>query len=157
MEESNMSYTISQVAEITGISAYTLRYYDKLGMLPFVDRDSAGNRAFKEDDFHFLNMITCLKETGMPLAEIRQFIDWCMSGDTTLEERREMFTKQVQAVEQQIADLQKNLRKLAYKQVYYEQAVKYGTESVVIGDCEFPDIPVRIDQAKLEELTTKVG
>lgn len=152
-----MSYTISQVEEITGISAYTLRYYDKLGLLPFVDRTHAGNRCFKDDDFKYLNMITCLKETGMPLAEIGQFIDWCMSGDTTLDERREMFTNQVQAVEAQIADLQQNLRKLAYKQKYYEAAVKYGTEAVVIGDCEFPDVPLQIDQTKLNELITKAG
>ncbi|QBO36465.1 MerR family transcriptional regulator [Periweissella cryptocerci] len=152
-----MSYTISQVEELTGISAYTLRYYDKLGLLPFVDRTNTGNRCFKDADFKYLNMITCLKETGMPLAEIGQFIDWCMAGDTTLNERRQMFTSQVQAVEAQIADLQANLRKLEYKQKYYETAVKYGTEAVIIGDCEFPDIPLRIDQTKLDTLTTKVG
>ncbi|WP_042163353.1 MerR family transcriptional regulator [Paenibacillus gorillae] len=57
-----MGYTISQVAERTELTAHTLRYYDKLGLLPFVDRDKAGNRDFKESDFVWLDIITCLKK-----------------------------------------------------------------------------------------------
>ncbi len=57
-----MGYTISQAAARSGLSAYTLRYYDKLGLLPFVNRDHAGNRDFKESDFNWLAIITCLKK-----------------------------------------------------------------------------------------------
>lgn len=128
-----MSYTIAQAARRAGLTAHTLRYYDKEGLLPFVDRTPSGFRAFKESDFEWLSVITCLKSTGMPIRDIRQFINWCAQGDCTLADRLEMFKRQKSAVEQQIALLQKHMEKINHKIRYYELACEAGTEDVVRG------------------------
>lgn len=62
----------------------TLRYYDMEGLMPFVERPPSGNRLFKESDLSDLKVIECLKATGMPIKEIKNFIDWCSEGDATL-------------------------------------------------------------------------
>ena len=125
-----MTYTISDAAGRLGVSASTLRYYDKEGLLPFVGRSASGIRVFKESDFGWLNLIECLKATHMPIREIKAFIDWYMEGDGTLEKRRDMFYERKQAVEQQIAALQKTLNTINYKCWYYDTAVEAGTIAV---------------------------
>lgn len=79
-----MYYSIGEAAQRMHLSAPTLRYYDKEGLLPFVDPSAGGARMFKESDFEWLRLIECLKSTGMPIRDIKQFIDWYMEGDTTL-------------------------------------------------------------------------
>lgn len=75
-----MTYTIAQAAQRCGLTVHTLRYYEKEGLLPYVERTAGGNRMFKEDDFKWLNTINCLKDTGMPIKKIKEFIDYCMQG-----------------------------------------------------------------------------
>lgn len=130
-----MTYTVSQVAERIGITAHTLRYYDREGLLPFVDRTASGIRKFKEDDFEWLSVIECLKNTGMPIKDIKTFIDWCMEGDSTLLNRLDMFKERKKETERQIAELQKSLDKINYKCWYYETAVAAKTESIHKSDC----------------------
>ncbi|MGM9660242.1 MAG: MerR family transcriptional regulator [Faecousia sp.] len=96
-----MTYTISQIAQKMGVSVYTLRYYDKEGLLPFVERVN-GRRVFKDSDFSWLRMISCLKNTGMPLKEIRQYMELCQLGDASLLQRQEIILKQKKSIEDQI-------------------------------------------------------
>ena len=93
-----MVYTIGEMAKMLGVPASTLRYYDKEGLLPFVERSGGGIRMFKDSDFEWLSIIECLKQTGMPLREIRDFIDWCMEGDATIGQRKDLIEKRRQAV-----------------------------------------------------------
>ena len=71
-------YSIGEVAERTGINAYTLRYYDKEGLLSFVKRSPSGVRQFAAEDFEPLYSITVLKRSGMPIKEIRKFMEYYM-------------------------------------------------------------------------------
>ena len=71
-----MTYSISEAAKQMGVSVHTLRYYDKEGLLPFVERVN-GRRVFKDSDFSWLKIISCLKNTGMPLKEIRRYMELC--------------------------------------------------------------------------------
>lgn len=119
-----MHYTIGQVSEITGFSKYTLRYYDKQGLLPFVERTAAGIRSFSDSDLSFLDLISCLKGTGMSVKEIRNFIEWCMEGDSTLEARLHMFEEHKKTVEDKLVSLQKNLDTINHKISYYQKAVE---------------------------------
>lgn len=131
-----MAYSIGEVSSKTGISVYTLRYYDKEGLMPFVNRNSEnGRREFSEKDLDFLSLISCLKRTGMQLSEIREFINWCMEGDSTLNERLQLFYKQKEVVEDKIREQLKNLEKINHKIDYYQRACEAGTESVVEDDC----------------------
>ena len=125
-----MNYTISEVAEKTNLTAYTLRYYDKEGLLPFVDRSVGGVRVFKDTDLDWLAIIECLKLTGMPIKEIKIFIDWCMQGDATLQQRYDMFKERKAIVEAQMAEIQKTLDTINYKCWYYETALAAGTEKI---------------------------
>lgn len=125
-----MSYTVSQAATRIGITAHTLRFYDREGLLPFINRSKTGIRQFKEEDFEWLSVIECLKNTGMPIKDIKTFISWCMEGDSTLQERLDMFHARKMEAERQIAELQKSLDKINYKCWYYETAVAAGTEKI---------------------------
>jgi DNA-binding transcriptional MerR regulator len=125
-----MGYTVSQVAECLGLTVYTLHYYDKEGLLPFVDRAAKGARIFKDSDFRWLNIIMALKNTGMPLKDIKQYVEWGMAGDSTIKQRFEYIKRQKKAVENQMEELKKYLELLDYKQWYYETAIEAGTTAI---------------------------
>lgn len=125
-----MNYTISEVANKMNLTPYTLRYYDKEGLLPFVDKGTNGRRIFKESDLEWLMIIECLKSSGMPIKDIKVFIDWCIEGDTTLQERYDMFVKQKQITEERIAELQKTMSIIDYKCWYYKTSLEAGTEKI---------------------------
>ena len=122
-----MGYSIGQVAQKTGLSTHTLRYYEKEGLLPFVKKSGSGLRIFSDSDLGWLAMIECLKETGMPLKGIKQYIDWFIEGDSTLQISLDMFRAQKTHIEEQIAQLQKHMEKINYKIKLYEEAVKKGS------------------------------
>ena len=84
------TYSISEATKELNVTAYT-RYYDKEGLMPFVERTASGQRLFKESDLAALKVIECLKSTGMQIKEIKTFIDWVMDGDATLRQRFDMF------------------------------------------------------------------
>lgn len=115
-----MGYTIKQAAEKVNMTVYTLRYYDKEGLLPSVKRNHAGNRFFTEKDLEWLSVICCLKNTGMPIKQIKKYIQWCVAGDETLEIRKQMLIKHRLEVLRQIKNLKRNLEKIDYKIKHYD-------------------------------------
>ena len=128
-----MRYTISQVAEKFDLTAHTIRYYDKEGLLPFIERTKAGNRQFSDKDFDWLKLITCLKNTGMPIKQIKLYIQWCLQGDETLELRRQMYIDHRQEVLKQIDDLKKNLKSIDYKLEFYDTACNIPANKLPAG------------------------
>ncbi len=125
-----MIYTVGEMAKKIGVAPSTLRYYDKEGLLPFVERSSGGIRVFKEVDYEWLKVIECLKKTGMPLKDIKTFIEMAMQGDETIDERLELIRKQRDEVGRQIAELQETMDTLNFKCWYYETAKSAGTTAV---------------------------
>ena len=142
-----MYYSIGEAAQRMHLSAPILRYYDKEGLLPFVDRSAGGARMFKESDFEWLRLIECLKSTGMPIRDIKQFIDWYMEGDTTLPQRRDMFYERKRAVEAQIEMLQATLDMIDYKCWYYDTAVAAGS-SRALQALKPEELPVEVSRLK---------
>jgi DNA-binding transcriptional MerR regulator len=124
------TYSIGEVAKELSLTVYTLRYYDKEGLMPFVDRTPSGTRVFKESDIEALKIIECLKSTGMPIKEIKAFIDWCSEGDSTLKQRYEMFMERKASVEAQMEELKKTMNLIDHKCWYYKTAIDAGTEDV---------------------------
>lgn len=122
-----MMYTVGEMAKILGVPASTLRYYDKEGLLPFVERTSGGIRMFKEQDYEWLKIIECMKRAGMPIKDIKIYIELALKGDETIHERLELFQKQKQLLEEQLRSMQHTLNVLEYKCWYYETAEKAGT------------------------------
>jgi DNA-binding transcriptional MerR regulator len=125
-----MTYTIRQVAEKMGVTVPTLRYYDKEGLLPFVDKKPNGTRVFKDEDFNGLAIITCMKNSGTPIKDIKRYMDLCQEGDSTLQERLDIFLERKEAVEKQMEELNKVMETINYKVWYYKTAIEAGTEAV---------------------------
>lgn len=135
MEEK--TYFIGEISEMLGLSISTLRYYDKQGLLPMVKRTNGQIRLFTSHDIDCLNMIACLKNTGMQLKDIKQFFEWCDEGDSTIEKRYNMFLDRKKETEEQIALLQKSLELINYKCSYYQKAMGAGTTDLpeLRGEC----------------------
>ena len=130
-------YTIGQISDMFNIPISTLRYYDKEGLLPFVERSSGGIRMFKEEDMEWLRLLGCLKKAGMPLKEIRSFMDWSRQGDATISQRLDLIEKQRQSVLDQQKQLEDTLLMLDYKRWYYQTAQQAG--SCAVHDSLSPD------------------
>lgn len=124
------TYSISEVANALNLTVYTLRYYDKEGLMPFVERTASGTRLFKESDIDALRIIECLKSTGMPIKEIKNFIDWCSDGDSTLQQRYDMFLERKATVEAQMEELKRTMEVIEHKCMYYKTALDAGTEDI---------------------------
>lgn len=124
------TYSISEVAKELNVTVYTLRYYDKEGLMPFVERTANGIRLFKESDIEALKIIECLKSTGMPIKEIKNFIEWCSDGDSTLQQRYDMFLERKACVEAQMEELKKTMKLIEHKCLYYKTALNAGTEEI---------------------------
>lgn len=122
---------IGQISKITGLSISTLRYYDKHGLLPNLNRTNGKIRNFTKEDLETLRMINCLKTAGMKITEIKQFMDWCSEGDKTIDKRLNMFKEQEKNILGQIDQLEKSLKLIKYKEWYYEKALKDKTISKV--------------------------
>ncbi|TWT26465.1 MerR family transcriptional regulator [Planomicrobium sp. CPCC 101110] len=123
-------FTIGEVAKELNLTVYTLRYYDKEGLMPFVERAANGTRLFKESDIGALKIIECLKASGMPIKEIKNFIDWCSDGDSTLQKRYDMFMERKATVEAQMEELKKTMEVIEHKCFYYKTALDAGTEDI---------------------------
>ncbi len=124
-----MEYSIGQIAEKLNINASTLRFYDKEGLLLAVNRSAGGIRVFRDADLNWLRLVECLKATGMPIKDIRKFCEWTQQGDASIKQRQQMMHERRDAIEKQIADMQKTLAVVNFKCWYYDTAVEQGTEA----------------------------
>lgn len=125
-----MFYTIGEMAKKLNVAPSTLRYYDKEGLLPCVERSRGGIRMFKDEDVEWLQVLGCLKKAGMPLKEIRSFMDLARRGDSSIGQRLELIEKQRQSVLDQQRQLEDTLLMLDYKRWYYQTAQAAGTCAV---------------------------
>ena len=149
-----MFYTIGEMAQRLNVAPSTLRYYDKEGLLPFVERSSGGIRMFKDEDMEWLQMLGCLKKAGMPLREIKSFMDWSRQGDATIGQRLDLIEKQRQSVLDQQRQLEDTLLMLDYKQWSYRTAQAAGTCAVHDSLCP-EEVPERF-RALAAEWKTEV-
>lgn len=120
-------YTIGQISDMFHIPVSTLRYYDKEGLFPNIERTS-GIRQFSDNEVETLRVIECLKRSGMEIKKIKQFTQWCAQGSSTYAKRRDMFLQQKESVTAEIDKLCKTLAMIEFKCWYYEQAIAEGGE-----------------------------
>ncbi|MFH8343666.1 MerR family transcriptional regulator [Streptomyces sp. NPDC018045] len=115
-------YTISEVAEHTGLSAHTLRWYERIGLMPHVDRTHTGQRRFSNRDLDWLDLVTKLRLTGMPVADMVRYAELVREGAHTFPERERLLTAHREDVRQRIAELRSTLQVLDYKIDVYADA-----------------------------------
>lgn len=125
-----MTYTIRQAAKKMGVTVPTLRYYDREGLLSFVDKKPSGIRVFKDDDFERLAIITCMKNSGMQIKDIRKYMELCEKGDSTLKERFQIFFERKEATQRRIQELNKVMETVNHKIWYYKTSIEAGTEAI---------------------------
>jgi DNA-binding transcriptional MerR regulator len=114
-----MGYSIKTISQKTGLSQYTLRYYEREGVLPVVSRDEHGNRCFHDEDLELLSLIRCLKDTGMPIAEIKQFVMLSKEGISTLPEQRKLLQEHKVQIDEKIKFFQSFAQKIDHKIAYF--------------------------------------
>lgn len=136
-----MVYTVGEMAKRLEVPASTLRYYDKEGLLPFVERSSGGMRMFRDSDLEWLQVISCMKKAGMPLRDIRRYIQLAMQGDDTIDTRLQMFRRQREVLLQQIDDMRRSLETVEYKCWFYETVQPAGTVDIpwAMAEEEIPE------------------
>lgn len=136
-----MVYTVGEMAKLLNIGPSALRFYDREGLLPFVQRSENGVRVFNDKDFRWLKLITCLKSAGMSLKEIRHYIELAMEGDDTVDDRLQMFAEQREKLMAQMKELQQTLDIVEYKCWYYQTAKETGSEEIPqnMTDEEIPE------------------
>lgn len=120
-------YSIGQVAEMFGLTVSTLRYYDKEGLFPDLER-SSGIRRFGDKEIEALRIIGCLKSAGLEIKDIKKFMQWCSEGSSTYPNRLKLFTQRKEAVEAKMAAMERTLSMLKFKCWYYEKAIADGNE-----------------------------
>ena len=119
--------TISEVGEKYGITADTLRYYERIGMLPQVGRTPGGIRDYTPDDISWLELILCLRGAGLPIEAIIEYVKLFQMGDSTFPARLELLKEQRGMLLEQKEKIDSALIRLDYKISRYEQAVKTGS------------------------------
>lgn len=125
-----MLYTIGEMAKTLGVPTSTLRFYDKKGLLPFMERSRGGVRMFSDRDLECLRIVECLKRSGMTLDDIRDFIRMTAEGDATIDARLAMFRRREKEVESQIEAMRQTLETIRFKCWFYETAKAAGTTAV---------------------------
>ena len=122
-----MNYTIKKVSEMTGLSIPTIRYYDKEGLLPDLQRKESGYRIFSDRDLEAIDLIECFKESGLTIREIRHFMSLVRQGDVTLDERLAIFQTNIARLEEKLAAVQNALDHSRRTLAFYEIAAKTGS------------------------------
>ncbi len=148
-----MVYTVGELAKKLNVQPSTLRYYDKEGLLPFVERSSGGIRMFKDSDIEWLKIIECMKKAGMSIKDIRTYIQLAMQGDETIDERLSLFIKQREEVKKQLDSLENTLDVLDYKIWFYQTAKSLGSVGKV-KDLDDNEIPRK--QLKIKKQLSKI-
>ncbi|MFF7364797.1 MerR family transcriptional regulator [Streptomyces sp. NPDC008125] len=115
-------YTISEVAARTGLTAHTLRWYERIGLMPHVDRSQTGQRRFTDKDLDWLAFVGKLRLTGMPVADMVRYAELLREGEHTFDQRQELLEATRRDVRARIAELHDTLTVLDYKIDFYASA-----------------------------------
>ncbi|WP_395105401.1 MerR family transcriptional regulator [Actinomadura sp. SCN-SB] len=118
------SYSPAEAAEKSGFTIDTLRYYERIGLLPDIARDAGGRRVYSEGDLNWLGMLRCLRESGMPIAEMLRYTELSRAGDHTVPERVELLRRHDARVEEKIARLREQCGQLQFKIGFYTELVE---------------------------------
>lgn len=115
--------TIAEVVEKCGLSADTLRYYERVGLIPPIKRDKSGNRDYTEDDCRWIEFVKCMRKAGLPIEVLIEYVSLFLQGDETLEARKKLLIEQRNQLAARIENMQRTLERLDYKIERYEQRI----------------------------------
>ncbi|WP_337039227.1 MerR family transcriptional regulator [Paenibacillus illinoisensis] len=116
-------YTISEMQSILNINASTLRYYEKEGILPEIERNDGGRRVYREEHVLLMKFLLCLKDTGMSIEDLKAYMNLGYQVETMLEDRRDILIQHKKSVEHQITQIQSNLERINQKIGFYDDLI----------------------------------
>ena len=123
-------YTVKDVANIMNISAYTVRYYDNEGLIPFVSRTQSNVRMFSDYDLSWLRIVHCLRATDLSINDIKKYIDLCLKGNKTIPQRAKIIFEQEKKLEDNLKNLQSQMKILQKKKKYYKELLKNKSNDI---------------------------
>lgn len=118
--------TIKEVSQKYNISSGTLRYYERVGMIPPVTRTAGGIRDYGESDLGWVELALCMRGAGLPVEAMIEYVKLCQQGDSTIEARMLLLKEQMETLLEQKAQIESTIKRLDFKISRYEEAVKTG-------------------------------
>lgn len=116
-------YTMMQVCREVGMTYQTLKFYCNEGLVPNVKRDKNNRRIFDEKDIKWINDLTCLKRCGMSIQEMKEYLDLCLQGASTIPLRKELLAKKQEALRLSIKELENSVSYIDWKQNFYDEVL----------------------------------
>ncbi len=123
-------YTVKQVADLYGVSTHTIRFYDNAGLFPDMARGENGERLFSKEQLDWLNIVMCMRKTGLPIAGIRHYIELSEQGDSTLEERYRIILEQKKRAQAELEECKNKLGVLERKEKWYLQMLDQAKQPI---------------------------
>lgn len=123
-------YTVKDVAQMMKISAYTIRYYDNEGLIPFVSRTQSNIRLFSDYDLSWLKTVHCLRATNLSINDIKKYVDLCLKGNKTIKQRADIIFAQEEKLKEQLKELQRQMEILQKKKKYYKDLLNNKSTDV---------------------------
>ena len=120
-EEARMTYTMMQTCKETDMTYQALKYYCNEGLVPNVKRDDNNRRIFDERDVKWIKDLVCLKKCGMSIKEMKEYLDLCLQGPSTIPERKVMLAEKKKALQAQMAELNEYVDYIDWKQNFYDE------------------------------------
>ena len=118
--------TIKEVCEKYGITPDTLRYYERVGVIPTVSRTKGGIRDYSEEDIRWVENAICMRSAGLPVEMLIEYVRLFREGDSTFKARRDLLAEAREEIAAQLAKYQATMDKLNYKISRYDEAIRTG-------------------------------
>lgn len=113
--------TVQEASDKTGLSAHTIRYYERIGLLPSIERASNGHRRYSADDIGWIEFLKCLRSTGMPISEMQRYVELQQEGDSTFQDRLALLEAHRRRIKIKIRELNNFLERIEGKIGYYQE------------------------------------
>lgn len=126
--DEKMQYSMKQVCKATGLTYDALKFYCNAGLIPNVKRDKNNYRVFSDRDIEWIKGLTCLKNCGMSIKEIKAFLDLCLKGEETIPERKAILYGKMEELKMKQQELQKSIDYIHWKQQFYDDVLSGKTE-----------------------------
>ena len=123
-----MLYTMKQTCEKTGLTYDTLKFYCNEGLVPNVKRDKNNYRIFNDKDIDWINSLSCLKNCGMSILEMKEYLDLCLQGEKSIPERKEILEVKLRELDHKIKEIQESIDYIHWKQNFYDDVLSGKTK-----------------------------
>ena len=131
-------YSMKETCEKVGMNYETLKYYCNEGLVPNVKRNENNYRIFDDNDIAWINSLSCLKNCGMSIEEMKEYLALCLKGESTIPERKVILDRKKEQLENKMKNIQKSLDYIDWKQNFYDDVlsgkIKYYSNLINVKD-----------------------